>query len=131
MIVEPFSHARFVKFFEKVELAEPPVGLELLGYCWLWQGSIGGHGYGRFHCPGFPAIDGGVRKKNVLAHRWAAVYWLGEEALQGQTWDHQCRRTDCVNPWHGSVISLSENTARGNQMRHVYIPDDPFEALGI
>jgi hypothetical protein len=124
---DPFSPERFERFFAKVEAAPAPTGLEYLGDCWLWTAYIDKAGYGRFHCPGFPAIGGKSKASpSVLAHRWATAFWYGPEILRKLTHDHLCRRTACVSPRHGSAISRPANTIRGNQLRHVSIYDDPL-----
>jgi len=131
-MIEPFSTERFGLFFEKVELKAPPKGLEHLGFCWLWTAYIDRHGYGRFFCPNFPSINGKPKKsKHMLAHRWSTAFWHGIEKLHKLTYDHLCRRKNCVNPWHGSAVTHSDNVARGNQLRQEPISDDPFEELGI
>jgi len=132
MIAEPFSPERFERFHNFVKLTPAPPGLNHLGECWLWTGYIDKDGYGRFRCPGFPTIDGSPKKSPImLAHRWCIAFWYGTKTLHRLTYDHLCRRKACVNPRHGSAITLSENTIRGNVMRHEYQPEDPFEALGI
>jgi len=126
---DPFSPATFERFFDKVQEAPPPSTMPDLGMCWLWTAYRDHDGYGRFHCPGFPAINGGAKTKTVPAHRWATAFWYGAAVLHGLTYDHLCRRTNCVNPRHGSAISASENIARGNALRHEPLPDDPFEVF--
>ncbi len=126
MIPEPFSPERFERFFRRVIVAPAPCRLSHLGDCWLWIGAADADGYGRFHCPGFPAMNGGTRNKNVYAHRWCTAFWYGTEILNGLTYDHLCRRPACVNPRHGSAITVSQNVARGNVTRHE-IEDPDFE----
>jgi len=128
---DPFSPERFVRFFEKVEPAPPPSGFERLGECWIWTGFTKADGYGVFHCPGFPAINGTAVTKNALAHRWATAFWYGMDTIHNLTHDHLCLRPACVNPRHGRAISRSENTARGNVTRWQPRLEDPFEALAL
>lgn len=68
--------------------------------CWLWQGSIGNHGYGIYGKP------------QVLAHR-RAYEVLVAEIPAGKTLDHLCRNRLCVNPEHLEPVSLVENVMRG------------------
>jgi hypothetical protein len=129
---EPFSPERFERFHEKIKLADPPTHLQHLGPCWLWIAYIDKSGYGRFYCPGFPAINGDPKgSEMILAHRWPMAFWYGVTKLHKLTHDHQCCRKACTSPRHGFAITRAENTARGNVLRHVYQPEDPFEALGI
>jgi hypothetical protein len=131
MSCDPFSPERFEKFHEKIKLIPAPPGWKHLGPCWIYTGSLNSDGYGVFHCPGFPAINGEKRRKNVLAHRWAMAFWYGTKKLHKLTHDHLCRRQACASPRHGSAISHSANVIRGNHLRHEPIYEDPFEALGI
>lgn len=71
--------------------------------CWIWIACIEGHGYGRFR----------VGRKVPRAHQ--VIY----EALvapvpEGLCLDHLCRVRPCVNPAHLEVVTLRENTQRGN-----------------
>lgn len=131
MSLGPFSPERFEKFFAKVEAALPPPGLTNLGDCWLWTAYCDSQGYGRFYCPGFPSINGKPKHTSVLAHRWAMVFWYGPQTLHRLTHDHLCRRKACVSPRHGSAISNAENTARGNQLRHVSMDHEFLEFWGF
>jgi hypothetical protein len=70
--------------------------------CWLWQGFLNAHGYGRTKWQG----------RNQLVHR--IVYELMEAPVpDGLSIDHLCRVRHCVNPGHLEVVTSRENTLRG------------------
>ncbi len=69
------------------------------------------NGYGQTR---LPAPDGRV----VQAHR--ALFMLIRGPIpEGETLDHTCRNTWCVNPYHLEAMSNSENVAKGNRDRWV------------
>jgi hypothetical protein len=82
-----------VRFWRRVEVAD----------CWEWTGSCDRHGYGQFY--------DGVR--NTRAHRYAYKTLVGP-IPRGLVIDHLCRNTICVNPDHMQVVTVRENTLRGN-----------------
>lgn len=72
--------------------------------CRQWPGWISPQGYGEFHAPALG--------HNARAHR--VVY----EAVcgpipDGLVIDHICRNRGCVNPAHMEVVTVAENTLRG------------------
>jgi hypothetical protein len=73
--------------------------------CWLWQASVGSHGYGQFNCRGR-----GFQQR--LAHRLAYELLVGL-ILEGLTLDHLCRVRRCINPDHLEPVTLAENKRRG------------------
>ena len=80
------------RFWEKVEKTED---------CWLWKGAIQNKGYGQIR----------VGKKIKYAHRIS--YELIKESIpEGMTIDHLCFVTNCVNPLHLEVVTMSENIKR-------------------
>jgi len=84
--------------------------------CWLWTGQINDHGYGLICRDDRPA----------RAHR--VVYELLVEPIpEGLVLDHLCRVRHCVNPAHLEVVTLAENTLRGEgpSARHARVTHCP------
>ena len=78
------------------------------GDCWVWEAYKDRKGYGQFWHDGIM----------WWAHRWSYAVFVGAIPF-GKTIDHSCCNPSCVNPSHLRILSRSENTARGNQTRHV------------
>jgi hypothetical protein len=70
--------------------------------CWLWDGRVNEHGYGRF-------LRG---SKQVYAHRHFYEALRGP-IPEGLVLDHLCRVPRCVNPAHLEVVTRGENVRRG------------------
>jgi hypothetical protein len=72
----------------------------------IWQGYLTPNGYGRLTWEG----------RTVYAHRWAYERQIGPipEAL---VIDHLCRVRSCVNVLHMEIVTLAENTRRGQRAR--------------
>lgn len=70
--------------------------------CWLWDGADSGDGYGKIK------VDG----KSRYVHRviWEALYGPIPE---GMVLDHLCRVRCCCNPAHLELVTVKENTHRG------------------
>lgn len=77
------------------------------GECWGWTGSRV-KGYGRFHYHG----------RDRMAHR-VAFEWSGGVIPDGMVIDHLCRNRGCVNPAHMEVVTVTENTLRGESFSAV------------
>ena len=82
-------------YIEQRSIPEPNTG------CWLWERSIGSHGYGN-------AFNG---KTVCVAHR------LSYEAFKGPIpneydVDHLCRVKTCVNPDHLEATTKAANRRR-------------------
>src|ERR1035437_3014013 len=85
------------KRFERHQARVPIVG------CWLWTAAVDKDGYGLFKLSG----------RMVRAHRFAYEQAKGP-IPHGLTLDHLCRVRCCVNPAHLEVVTVRENTLRGN-----------------
>lgn len=71
------------------------------GTCWIWTGNTNADGYGKFWHDG----------ESGYAHRWS--YEKHYRPLRaGETVDHLCRQTSCVNPDHLDAVSVMENSRR-------------------
>lgn len=78
-----------------------------LGPCWLWTAATNGKsGYGIF------GGRTGLTDKTRLAHRIIHQLLIGP-IPEGMTRDHLCRVRLCVNPAHGEIVTLAENSLRG------------------
>ena len=74
--------------------------------CWLWQGSLDEHGYGRV-----------IRnKKRYRLHR-VSYELMVADIPDGLVIDHLCRTRNCINPYHMEPVPQSVNAARGNTAR--------------
>lgn len=84
------------RFWQKVARSEE-------GGCWLWMGARDANGYGQIYVSG----------SAVGAHR-ISVELSGEVIPPGYVVDHLCRNPSCVNPAHLDVVTMAENTRRGD-----------------
>lgn len=90
------------RFAEKVDWPAVVTG------CWRWRAGRDKDGYG---CMFFNAQRGKVR-----AHRIS--YELARGPIPpGLVIDHLCRVRHCVNPAHLELVSIAENTRRGEPCR--------------
>lgn len=69
--------------------------------CWPWLG-FRHFGYGRFKNP-----------TSQQVHRYSYELQVGP-IPEGMVIDHLCRNKGCVNPAHMEVVTVRENTLRGN-----------------
>jgi len=74
------------------------------GDCIIWTGYKDRDGYGQMTLRRY------VRK----THR-VALWIAGRPVPQGHVVNHSCRRRDCVNPQHLTVITASENSLRDSR----------------
>lgn len=89
------SNDEWFRFHDQVEIT--PWG------CWYWRGRLDKDGYGIFT----------LRGKNRKAHRVCFSTYFDQVRLPG-TIDHLCRVRYCINPDHLDLVSMGENTLRGN-----------------
>lgn len=70
--------------------------------CWIWQGPINVHGYGRVT----------LGERRLMAHR--CMYEMAKGPIpKGLDIDHLCRVRACVNPDHMEPVTRAENVRRG------------------
>lgn len=76
------------------------VSMEPTSGCWLWTAALNRDGYGKVQ----------FRGRTTTAHRaaWALFVGAGAGPL-----DHKCRVRSCVNPAHLEIVTVRENTLRG------------------
>jgi len=79
--------------------------------CWVWTGRKDKKGYGRFR---------DEENKTVIVHRWAYKHFVGE-LVKGQTIDHKCHNTSCVNPKHLQQVSYRNNIIGNGKTNAAYI----------
>lgn len=80
--------------------------------CWLWTGTLGNGGYGKFN--------------GTVAHR-TAYQLSGRELHDGLTLDHLCRVKHCVNPAHMEEVTLAENLRRAFVLTDACRAGHPFD----
>lgn len=70
--------------------------------CWTYTGPTNASGYSRLRVG-----DG----RKAFGHRVSYEFFIGP-IPDGLTFDHLCRNTSCVNPWHGDLVPLEINSLR-------------------
>lgn len=87
------SPRAWARFWAKVDKSD---------HCWVWTAAKNPEGYGRF----------GMGQRLVYPHRLVAAHIYGA-IPDGMVVDHLCRNPSCVRPDHLQIVSMRENTARG------------------
>lgn len=72
--------------------------------CWVWTGSMNGHGYGTLYL-------GGRGPRTIGAHKYAFLALRGPYDLTLDL-DHLCRNRACVNPDHLEPVTRQVNLNR-------------------
>lgn len=70
--------------------------------CWEWTGHIRDSGYGEFF----------IKGKRIRAHRYSYELFRNKIPF-GKVIDHLCRNRKCVNPDHLEVVTMYQNSTRG------------------
>jgi hypothetical protein len=94
--IPQFTPEQSEQFWTSVEVPYQPSG------CWIWKGSIGPKGYGRFS----------IRGHNYAAHRVSRQLLVSDVTPDKQL-DHLCRNRLCVNPDHVEPATNRVNVLRG------------------
>lgn len=95
----------------------PPTIDRLLGRsveidgCWVYQGPTDAKGYARVRHEG----------RKVFGHRYVWTFFFGEWP-EGMTFDHLCKNTSCLNPWHGDIVPVAVNSARNSNAAKTHCP---------
>lgn len=78
--------------------------VKIINDCWIFNGALTKHGYGRF------VIDGVV----YSAHRVSYSIFNGE-LFDNLVIDHICRNKNCINPEHLRQVTFSENVLENSE----------------
>jgi hypothetical protein len=70
--------------------------------CWTWNGSRNNAGYGQVT----------INYRNKRAHRFFYEMLIGN-IPENKVIDHTCRNKSCVNPAHMEIVTVGENSRRG------------------
>jgi hypothetical protein len=103
---DDITDSQIDRFWSRVE---PFTALDA---CWLWKGRTH-HNLGRY---GVYSWKFKGRRMDGRSHRLAYELLVGDA---GETLDHLCRNTLCVNPDHLEPVGNTENIRRGFPGRRV------------
>lgn len=81
---------------------------DMLGPCWIWQGSHSGDGRGG----GYPRMN--LNGQTVAVHRVMFTAMFGYIPGKKQI-DHLCRQRMCCNPRHLELVTHKQNQKRRGQ----------------
>lgn len=81
--------------------------------CLLWTGATNHKGYGTFRVRSRKEAKRTRQREVVKAHRYAVFLFRGID-LGDLDGDHECRRRDCVNPYHVTGRGLVEHARLSN-----------------
>lgn len=76
--------------------------------CRVWKRYIHPTGYGMF------SVLKNGKYDCVKVHRWLWEYIHGKKIEKGFCLDHLCRNRPCINLDHLELVTISENTCRGD-----------------
>lgn len=63
-------------------------------------------------CSGYTRLRvGGGDSRKVFGHRLSYEHFIGPIPAD-MSYDHLCKNTACVNPWHGEIVTPRENSLR-------------------
>lgn len=88
------------------QLAAVLAGMERVGDCWVWQGTLSDKGYGRVR------LGGRVRATHRVIYEW-----LVGPIPEGLSIDHLCFNKACCNPAHLEAVTIGENVRRYHRAR--------------
>lgn len=80
--------------------------------CWMWPWAMRGRGGAGAVQETTPA--NAKRSKCLYPHRVAYEFFIGAIPA-GMVLDHRCGNRICINPFHLEVVTINENSRRGNR----------------
>lgn len=91
--------------------------------CWIWNGSVGGAGYGEIRIGGKGSHSG----PKTSPHR--VSYTLFNGAIpDDKEIDHKCNVKTCCNPRHLQLVTHKENCELREKRRYEALSISPLES---